>query len=631
MENSSIFGITYNDWKTFVGAYLAQGNNYMKNYIYSYPLSKLIPEDKKRLLSEGFFNSYIASGLFLNDIELKKYNTIAPKNNGDFRNITLVSPIIYLVFITIGGHLAKQNDSSRKYDWISYAGNYKKNEMSYAPSYKKFSLATLGLQKSYRYYFKTDIASFYSMLNMGMLFNEIQISCKNESARSLMFYRKFLEYFGNGRFPVVSDNVGLSYIATVIYLRKFDEMLKENIENDSLIFDYQILRYVDDLYIAFNCDQSNYNKVSKHLKRYLQEVASKMKLKLNFQKQKVTETKNISDDVYANVYDYMANDEDIRYSDRYDESQIIKLIDNLLELPDDVSHEDIEKTIINVLDDHKFGFYYTEVLNWYIYKNRSVFTNSRIIDGLDRLLEKIDIFENFPKQFGRMIINTEDDNLIRKYLNKIFTLFRTNPTPKFIEFLAKEYLLAHNFKHHDLKEYICIHSPELYQYITTYCEGNYSIPKTRNYNNNYLERMNNDPILNYLWFRYKYAKNESENLEEFAYYKNYFDRRLTYFFAAMGESGVISKKGKISFQQTYNVQNVKKVLKDWKTKGFNYSDEDEEKLIEIYRTRNKNPVSHASSELLYENGTFFELSGYIQFLDDLLNRVKKFVVNEVEG
>lgn len=94
---------------------------------------------------------------------------------------------------------------------------------------------------------------------------------------------------------------------------------------------------------------------------------------------------------------------------------------------------------------------------------------------------------------------------------------------------------------------------------------------------------------------------------------------------------MISKKGKISFQKTYNVQNVKKVLKDWKTKGFNYSDEDEKKLIEIYRTRNKNPVSHASSELLYENGTFFELSGYIQFLDDLLNRVKKFVVNEVEG
>lgn len=322
---------------------------------------------------------------FSGDMELKKYNTIDPKNNGDFRNITLVSPIIYLVFITIGGHLAKQNDSSRKYDWISYAGNYKENEMSYAPSYKKFSLATLGLQKSYRCYFKTDIASFYSMLNMGILFNEIQISCKNESARSLMFYRNFLEYFGNGRFPVVSDNIGLSYIATVIYLRKFDEMLKENFEDDSLIFDYQILRYVDDLYIAFNCDQSNYNKVSRHLKRYLQEVASKMNLKLNFQKQKVTETKNISDDVYANVYDYMVNDEDIRYSDRYDESQIIKLIDNLLELPDDVSHEDIEKMIINVLDDHKFGFYYTEVLNWYIYKNRSVFTNSRIIDGLDRL------------------------------------------------------------------------------------------------------------------------------------------------------------------------------------------------------------------------------------------------------
>lgn len=72
MENSSLFGITYNDWKTFVGAYLDQGNNYMKNYIYSYPLSKLIPEDKKRLLSEEFFNSYITSGLFFGWYGIKK-------------------------------------------------------------------------------------------------------------------------------------------------------------------------------------------------------------------------------------------------------------------------------------------------------------------------------------------------------------------------------------------------------------------------------------------------------------------------------------------------------------------------------------------------------------------------------
>lgn len=43
-------------------------------------MSKLIPEDKKRLLSEGFFNSYIASGLFLND---KIIPESATKNSND--------------------------------------------------------------------------------------------------------------------------------------------------------------------------------------------------------------------------------------------------------------------------------------------------------------------------------------------------------------------------------------------------------------------------------------------------------------------------------------------------------------------------------------------------------------------
>lgn len=353
MENSSLFGITYNDWRNCVGTYLEQGQTYLKNHIYSYPLSKITMEDRKRLLSEEFFNSYIASGLFLNDNELKKYNTVDPKNNGDLRNITLISPIMYLIIITIGGHLAKQNHYFNEKDWINYAGNYKKGVMSYAPAYKDFSLAALGLQSSYKYYLKTDITSFYPMINMGILFNEIQSVCENESARSLMFYRSLLEYFGDGRYPVVSDNIGLSYIATAIYLKKFDELFIGRVDKDPLISDYQILRYVDDFYIAFNCKKGVYDKTISHLKRYLQEVASKMQLKLNFQKQKVSETANISDDIYANVYDYMVNDENIGYSDRYNEKQIVNLINALLELKFYPDHGDCQHRF-KIVRNHRF-------------------------------------------------------------------------------------------------------------------------------------------------------------------------------------------------------------------------------------------------------------------------------------
>ena len=631
MENSSLFGITYNDWRNCVGTYLEQGQTYLKNHIYSYPLSKITMEDRKRLLSEEFFNSYIASGLFLNDNELKKYNTVDPKNNGDLRNITLISPIMYLIIITIGGHLAKQNHYFNEKDWINYAGNYKKGVMSYAPAYKDFSLAALGLQSSYKYYLKTDITSFYPMLNMGILFNEIQSVCENESARSLMFYRSLLEYFGDGRYPVVSDNIGLSYIATAIYLKKFDELFIGRVDKDPLISDYQILRYVDDFYIAFNCKKGVYDKTISHLKRYLQEVASKMQLKLNFQKQKVSETANISDDIYANVYDYMVNDENIGYSDRYNEKQIVNLINALLELKFYPDHGDVEKIIIDVLDDHEYGFYYTEVLNWYIYKNKAIFREKVIIDGLNQLLERIDILEHYPKQFGRMIINTCDDSLIKKYLNKIFNLFRVTPTPRFIEFLAKEYLLEHNFKHKDLKGYIGENSPELYQYIKCYCEGNYHIPSLKRYKDIYLRKMINDPILPYLWFMHRCAKNESRILESFAYYKNYFDRKFAYFMATMREEGATNKKGKVSFQQSYKIRIVKNTLKRWKDKGLNYTEKDEKKLSKIENARHDNPVVHASSKLLYENDkTILELKSHIQFLDSILEKVEDFVISRVE-
>lgn len=631
MKNSSLFGITYRDWKTFVGDYLKQGTEYLRSHIYSYPLSKITLEDRNRLLSEEFFNSYIASGIFLNNDELGKYNTVDPKNNGDLRNIILISPIMYLVIITIGGHLAKQNNYGNEREWINYAGNYKEGQMNYAAAYKEFTLAALGLQNNYKYYLKTDITSFYPMLNMGILFKEIQSVCKRETARSIMFYRNFLEYFGNGRYPVVSDNIGLSYIATAIYLKKFDELFIESINKDSLVTNYQILRYVDDLYIAFNCDEGDYDEVTNHLKRYLQEVASEMELKLNFQKQKVANTKNIPDDIYANIYDYMVNDEDIGYSDRYNEQQIIDLINNLLKLPHYPTHKDVEKVIVNILEDREYNFYYTEVLNWYIYKNKTVFCKKIIIDKLKKLLDRVDILEHYPKQFGRMIINTCDDSLIKQYLNKIFTLFRTTPTPRFIEFLAKEYLLEHNFKHTDLKKYLRTNFPELYQYIRRYCQDPYHIPNSKQYNDTYLEKMNNDPILHYLWFMHKCAENESRVLESFAYYKNYFDRKFSYFMAAMGVGGAKNKKEKVSFNQSYKISVVENTLKKWKDKGLDYNINDKKKLTKIENARHDNPVVHASSRLLYENNrSILELENYIKFLDGILKKVEKFVEDKVK-
>ncbi|MCH5358553.1 AbiA family abortive infection protein [Limosilactobacillus reuteri] len=630
MENSSLFGINYNEWKVFVENFLNQDQDYMKNNIYSYPFARITLEEKEWLLSKNFFDSYISSGLFLNDDELTKYNTVDPKNNGDLRNITLISPIMYLVLITIGGHLAKQNNNSVDNDWISYAGNYKKGEMNYTSSYKNFSIEVLSLQDSYKYYLKTDIVSFYSTLNMGILFTEIQSNCANESARSLMFYRNLLEYFGDGRFPVISDNIGLSYIATEIYLKKFDELLIDKLKEDLLISNYHILRYVDDLYIAFNCTSFNYGEVGNHLKRYLQEVASVMNLKLNFQKQSLAETKNISDDVYANIYDYIVNDKDISYSNRYDEQQIINLINELINLQEYPRQEEVEKILISVLDDHKYKFYYTEVLNWYIYKNKGIFQNESIIEGLYKLVERIDILEYYPKQFGRMIINTCNDALIEKYLKKILELFKTSPTPKFIEFLAKEYLLEHNFNHLTLKECIKYNSPKLYQYIKRYCENNSFIPKPKLYKNTYLEKMSNDPILHYLRFMYRCADNESKSLEGFAYYKNYFDRKFAYFLAAMGEDGAV-RKGKVSFQKSYKIKEIKKSLDNWKNQGLNYTKEDSERLSNIDNLRNENPLNHASSRLLYENNeTFSELKKHILFLKKFLDRVENFIIDEVE-
>lgn len=284
MKNN-LYGISYSEWEHYVSLLLNEPSNNLNKYIQTYPFSTLSKNEKEVLVSEKFYEQNIASGSFLSEKNLIRTETVMTKNDGSLRNVTVVTPIVYLVLLTIGGHIYENMKSNEcDYSQKFYSGSFIQGRFNYSESYKEFTMTALSQENQYHYYFKTDISNFYSSINLDVLFSRIENMIDINSPRELLFFKTLLEYIGQGRFPTVTDNTGLSYIATICYFYDFDKELNFKLSNDEFIESFYLVRYVDDLYIFFNCDNDKKSRVEDNIKTFLQNTASDSFLNTSFVK-----------------------------------------------------------------------------------------------------------------------------------------------------------------------------------------------------------------------------------------------------------------------------------------------------------------------------------------------------------
>ena len=594
-----MWNITFEEWHETTENFLSISSNKLNKHLQTYPFSILSENDKNYLTSKDFFVRFIKNGKFLgSDKDLVVINNLLQKNNGNFRSVSLVSPIIYLVFIAMGGHLSNAMNQDSEHVESFYAGNFDTGELYYAKNYKAFSIRAKEFGSVYDYYLKLDVTNFFPSLDLPLLFEEIQKNIPMEDLRSLMLYRNLLEYFGNGKFPVIDGNPGLSFIATNCYLSKFDNELSKNIKKSSNILRHRIIRYVDDTYIFFDCEELPVAK--EELSIITQDVSDSCKINLNYEKQKWGRGENVSDDVEQNLYDYEVNGEDIQYGNYYNEDNLKVLFKRLMSLNRESKREDIELAFSDAFRG-EFDFKYTEILNWYLYDRPAYFQREDVSSIFFKITnEKNYLFRYYAKQFTRMLINTRSQKAIKKFLNDTFVLHRKSHLAKYQILMIKEYLLTTNFKHMDLLEVLREENSEIYSFINKYCLNNWVNKYDKiNYKNKFIEKLDNDYILNYQFFMFNFYKKKTMLLEEYAYFKNYFDRKIAYLFAALDVNGTYKKSKKnhpISWQFTYNEGNVIKSLEK-----FEVSKELMERIRNAYDLRNKNPISHASSEVLLDD------------------------------
>ena len=263
MGEPTLFGITFDSWHEVCRMYFKLGTGTHKSYLQWFPFSKLSNEEKTEIEGETFFNRYIKDGSFVLFPEVMRHSeNYIQKGDGSFRHSALISPIMFLVIQAIGMEISKRYYTRRTPDIaVFYAGNYNLSRPKYKQDYDDFYKAINAGKEQYQYFIKTDVTSFFDNINVNELTAQINSVCNTDyqsiSQTQLLLIKELLLYIGNGQYPLIENSIASSYLATIVYLDEVDCELHDLIRTKvNAITDFQMIRYVDDLYILFSSDSS---------------------------------------------------------------------------------------------------------------------------------------------------------------------------------------------------------------------------------------------------------------------------------------------------------------------------------------------------------------------------------------
>ena len=615
--------------------YFSLDRRTLKSYLQWYPFAKLSDNDLDKIRSQEFFNNFIKTPGFLSFQEMRvcsKHYIL--KGDGSFRKATLISPVLYLVLQAIGREIYQLYNPTRgQYISVYYSGDYASNDPRHKQRYSDFYKELNSIASSYKYYIKTDISDFFSSINVDILIDRINEICnkknKNISMTHLYLYKEILKYCGNGSFPIVENSMTCSYLATVVYLDMVDKQLYDYIykifdrEDGSSLNKFRMIRYVDDLYIFFNSDDKDkdriaiYNDVLNNYASYLKEVD----LSINSKKSCLKESKDIREDLNTALYN-----EEI-YDDRFEIEFLsnVSLINFLEDIYNELVSNGLDKEKYNnLINDHfssdDIEYLPKEVLNYMVYE-LSLRKDGEETKLLEKLVEYDYSFLKLDtKPLMVLIMKTESEKAIKSVLNQFFNRHRKNNWNLFDTLISIEYLLQRNFKHTDLLKVLSEQEENIYHYCDINCKG--SFLRIINYNENVkhltlvdIVNKTKDEKLYYLYFMYLVEIARKNYLAAYAYFKNFFDRVTADLAFYTGASNGKAPR----YNQFYKENQLKDFYKE--------NEESLNVIKEAHKFRNENPLSHSSSKLIEGEVTSETLLSTIEKLMDI---IYYFIENELK-
>ena len=597
--------MVYSTWNETCEAIFKMDKEILNKYLQLYPFSQLDNSEKEYIRSEYFFDLFIKKGfIFSLDSTYCIAERFIQKGNGSFRKTYLVSPVLYLYLLAIGKQISCSYKDSRSWNTnCYYAADFNKMNVFYKKSYDDFVTSIHAAHSMYKYYMKIDFSNYYDSLDVNHVFEKMDIQENIVDARTKLVYTTLIKIVGNGRYPTVDNNGGLSYIATVVNLSEFDKAIENFFEQNSHTSEYHLVRYLDDLYMFFSCEDELLSKTTNELNKLLANLTALNGLHLNEKKQVIRESSEINEDVKNGFYDFFVNGESIHFNEYYSSDELLCFLSELAKFDSDSSMEDYLALVKKSFEKEGIECSARAIINSYIYYHPQYFYDSRIMEYLsDIVLNNYQILKYDVKPLLRMVLNTRNSRIIKNLLNQIFTSYRDGNYDYYDELILTEYLLSRSFKHADLGNILKTVNLNVANYINQYCMSSFvdtflMETKSQIYNDNFgLEytQLLEDTKLNFMYLMHKHHSKQKSMLESFAYYKNYFDRFIAHTMNFLGEES--TKKSKPNFKMFYKEQTILQYLNKI---GIEEFDSDVSKAFEL---RNKNPVSHGSAEILEDIG-----------------------------
>lgn len=615
-----MFGITYEAWKNICEMYFSLSKGILKSYLQLYPFTKLTAADKEKLKSKEFFEKYINSGGFVLFPEMMHHSeNFIQKADGSFRNSALISPILFLVLQSIGKMVADNYEVERPKEVQSfYAGNYEHSRPMYKRDYDMFYKSVNAYADECQYFIKTDIKSFYQNININRLIDRIDNVCnkkeKNIIPQSrLLAMKELLLFCGNGYYPLIESSIASSYLATIVYLDEIDTKLYEFIKTKIRgISEFHMVRYVDDLYILFSStmEERELNQVYNEIIRNYSSILKEYGLTLNTTKCLWKKSISINEELKWSMYDEYVN------GVKHELGELFKgKMNSFLQGVYSVSKKGITyKDYIELINDNfrsdDIELMPIAVYNNFIYGDQTELRREENIQELAKILETDNSFLALDtKRLTIMVMQSGSDKIIKSMLNHLFNRYRAGLWNSFDTSVAIAYLIQSKFQHIDLLDKIRVKAPKLYSYYLFFCKRSIMFQlENEEKSERYLTGMKKDQKTAFLYFMYLCEKNRYGHLASYAYYKSFFDR-------ISANMAFLSGKDEESKKPNYNKYYQKKYLREL------YADvRESEKIINKAQSfRNKNPLIHASSELLENNNSSKELKEMEKNLDYLID------------
>ena len=613
-----MFGISYDTWSSTCRMYTSLKSGEKKAYLQWFPFSHLRKNDIDELCSEVFFNRFVKTGAFvLFPSAMHRSENFLQKSDGSFRDSALVSPFLYLIIQAIGKEISNFYASTRPDDIeVYYAGNYEHMRPKYKKDYDAFFKSLNSKIEDYQYFIKTDLTNFFANINIDTLIHAIDSICNSSEIHftqtQLLLYKEILSYAGNGRFPLIGNSIASSYLATVVYLDEIDKRLHTFL-SDKIpdIAEFKMVRYVDDLYILIKSEKSigYLHSAYNEIRNEYSSILKKYGLALNASKCYIKPTHEINIELKKSLYDEQFNGEKSSIEALFAGSLKGFLSELSLELLlDSVDVEKYNELIRTHFSHDDIEFTPSEVFNYFVYENQSELKSQEVVDEVAGLVEQdISFISLDPKRLGVMIMGAHNDRAIKNVLNHLFRRHRLGKWNSYDTTTAITYLIQSEFRHIDLIKALETESPPLHRYYHFNCSGSFMRHyKSKKYES-YIEIIGNDWKTYYLYFMYCIEHYRHNNMQAYAFYKNYFDRMTAHL-------AFLTK-----FDPSDRKPNYKRFYKDKELKKVYAKIPQSNEIIEnAHNLRNANPLAHASAGLIDTNDSKRKIDECISELRKLL-------------